>query len=49
MDDVYENIMITIQAEKEKKLIVFNDRIADIFTNRRSQAIIKELFLGAEN
>ena len=37
--------MITIQAKKEKKLIVFDDTIADIMTNRRFQAIIKELFI----
>ena len=37
--------MITIQAQKEKKLIVFDDTIADIMTNRRFQAIIKELFI----
>ena len=37
--------MITIQAKKEKKLIVFDDTIADIMTNRRFQAIIKELFV----
>ena len=34
-------LMITIQAEKEKKLIVFDDMIADIMDNRRFQAIIK--------
>ena len=38
-------LMISIQSEKEKKLIVFDDIIADIMTNRRFQAIIKELFI----
>ena len=38
-------LMISIQSEKEKKLIVFDDMIADIMTNRRFQAIIKELFI----
>ena len=38
-------LMITIQSEKEKKLIVFDDMIADIMTNKRFQAIIKELFI----
>ena len=37
--------MITIQSEKEKKIIVFDDMIADIMTNKRFQAIIKELFI----
>ena len=36
--------MITIQLEKEKN-IVFDDMIADILTNKRLQAIIKELFI----
>ena len=38
-------ILITIQAEKEKKLIAFDDMIADIMTSTRFQAIIKELFI----
>ena len=42
--------MITIQSEKEKKLIIFDDIIADIMTNfkqisNRFQAIIKELLI----
>ena len=37
-------LMITIQSEKEKK-IVFDDMIVDIMTNKRFQAIIKELFI----
>ena len=38
-------LMITIQSEKEKKLIVFDDMIADIITNKKIQVIIKELFV----
>ena len=38
-------LMITIQSEKEKKLIVFDDMIADIMANEQFQAIIKELFI----
>ena len=37
--------MIIIQAEKEKFLIVFDDMIGDIMTNKKFQAIIKELFI----
>ena len=37
--------MIITQAKKEKKLIVFDDIIADIMTNKKFQAIIKELFI----
>ena len=38
-------LMIAIQSEKEKKLIVFDDMIADIMTNKRFQTIINELFI----
>ena len=38
-------LMITIQSEKEKKIIVFDDMITDIMDNRRFQAIFKELFI----
>ena len=37
--------MIIIQLEKEKKLIFFDDMIADIMTNKRFPAIMKELFI----
>ena len=42
-------LMITIQSEKEKKIIVFDDMIADILTNKIFQAIIKELFIRCRN
>ena len=45
MDDVYENINDYNPIRKRKKLIVFDDMIADIMTNRRFQVIIKELFI----
>ena len=45
MDDVYENINDYNLLRKRKKLIVFDDMIADTMTNRRFQAIIKELFI----
>ena len=37
--------MITIQKKKRKVLIVFDDMIADIMTNKKFQAIIKEPFI----
>ena len=46
MDDVYENINDYNQRIKGKKIIVFYDMIADIMTNKKFQAIIKELFIG---
>ena len=37
--------MITTHQEKETFLIVFDDLIVDIMTNKKFQAIIKELFI----
>ena len=45
MDDIYENIDDYISSRRRKILIVFDDIIADIMTNKRFQAIIKELFI----
>ena len=45
MDDVYKNIDDYNPNRKRKILIVFDDMIADIMTNKRFQAIIKELFI----
>ena len=45
MDDVYDNINDYNPIRKRKKLIAFNDMIADIMTNKKFQAIIKELFI----
>ena len=45
MDGVYENIGEYSPSRKRKILIVFDDTIADIVTNKKFQAIIKELFI----
>ena len=45
MDDVYENIDNYNPNRKRKILIVFDDMIADIMTNKKFQSIIKELFI----
>ena len=45
MDDVYNNIDDYNSKRKRKILIVFDDMIVDIMTNKRFQAIIKELFI----
>ena len=45
MDHVYENIDDYKPNRKRKILIVFDDMIADIMTNKKFQAIIKELFI----
>ena len=46
MDDVYNNINDYNPNRKRKILIVFVDLITDIMTNKKFQAIIKELFIG---
>ena len=45
MDDVYENIDDYDPSRKRKILIVFDGMIVDIVTNKKFQAITKELFI----
>ena len=45
MDYVYDNIDDYNSNRRRKILIVFDEIIADIMTNRRFQAIIKKLFI----
>ena len=45
MDNVYENIDDYNPIRKRKKLIVFDDMIADIMSNKKIQAAVKELFI----
>ena len=45
MDDVYENINDYNPIRKRKKIIFFDDMIADILSNKIFQVIIKELFI----
>ena len=45
MDDVYNNIDDYNPTRKGNILIVFDDMIADIMSNEKFQAIIKELFI----
>ena len=49
MVDVYENINDHDLNRKRKILIVFDDMIADIMTNKRFQSIIKELSIRCRN
>ena len=49
MYDVCENIDDYKSSRKIKVLIVFNDMIADIMTNKKFQAIIKDCLLGVES
>ena len=45
MDDVYGNINDYNPGIKRKILVVFDGMIADIMTNKKFRAIIKELFI----
>ena len=45
MEDVYNNIDDYNPNRKRKILIMFDNMIADIMTNKRFQIIIKELFI----
>ena len=49
MDDVYSNIDDHNPKRKREIMVVFDDMIADIVTNKRFQAIIKELFIRYQN
>ena len=45
MDHIYNNIDDYNPNRKRKILITFEEMIADIMTNKKFQAIIKELFI----
>ena len=45
MNDLYENIDNYNLKRKRKILIVFDDMIADIMTNKKIQSIIKDSFI----
>ena len=45
VDDVYENIHAYNPRRRRKILIVFDDMIADIMSNKKFEAIIKESFI----
>ena len=45
MNDVYKNVDDYSSIGKRKILIVFNDMITDIMTNKKFQAVVKELFI----
>ena len=45
LHDVYENIDDYNPSRKRKILIMFDDMIANIMTNKKFKAIIKDLFI----
>ena len=49
MDDIYENNDYHNPTRKTKILIVFDDMIADIMSNKKIQVVVKELFIRCRN
>ena len=45
MDDIYKNIEEYNLNKKRKILIVFDDTIADLFSNKKLNQIVTELFI----
>ena len=45
LDDIYNNINYYNPTKNRKIVIVFDDMIADVMTNKKFQAIIKEIFI----
>ena len=45
MEDIHENIEKYIPNKKQKILIVFNDMIADMLSNKKLNPTVTELFI----
>ena len=45
MDDIYENIEVYNKKRKRKVLIVFDDMISKVMSNKKEQKVLKELFI----
>ena len=46
MDNIYENIEEYNPNKKRKMLIIFYDMIADMLSNKKSNAIVTQFFLS---
>ena len=45
MDDIYDNIGDYNKKRKRKVLIVFDDMISHVMSNKQAQQVLKELFI----
>ena len=45
MDDIYKSIKESNPNERQKILIVFDNMIADMFGDKKTQSIVTELFI----
>ena len=49
MDDIYKNIEEYNPNKKRKILVIFDDMIADMLTNKKLNPVVTELFIRVEN
>ena len=49
MQDVYKNIDEYNEDKERKKLIVFDDMIADMINNKKLNSVVTELFISTSN
>ena len=49
MDDIYKNIEENSQKKKQKTLIVFDDMVVDMLSNKKLNPLVTELFIREEN
>ena len=45
MDDIYQNIVKYSSNKKQQILIVFDDMISDMLSNKKIQSIVTKLFI----
>ena len=45
MNDIYENIENYNKKRKRKVLIVFDDMVSHVMSNKKAQQVLKELFI----
>ena len=49
MDDIFENIEDYNKKRKRKVLIVFDDMISHVMSNKKAQQVLKDLFIRCRN
>ena len=49
MDDIYDDINDYNKKRKRKILIVFDDMISNVMSNKKAQQVLKELFIRCRN
>ena len=49
MDDIYDNIEDYNKKRKVKVLIIFDDMISNVISNKKAKQVLKKFFIGVEN